>query len=423
MKTTIGRTLIVLFLVATMVACEDDKLYELTITGSGKPIDGAIVSLYNDDNQTVRQTVKTGSDGIARLNVGDRTHVTLSIGYEVFQQKLINTFIKFPVSQTTLNSDTSFGCSNELGTMNITALNVAPETVAAEYLPSENSADLTMATAVTACEQNDGAVSQLLIGRDNLNTMTEYGFLKDVEFVNGGSYEIALDQSPTIIPWNLTTNGKLLVQAEYKGNPYYVNLKEGISGDIGFADQFFTGPYYVLAVWEQPDLEAVVISSYDTVPASLTYQIPDFDVVPQYNQDTDTWSVELTGNNTENVSIVQVVEVYETTTGNFASWIISSPKFDTLKRPELPNEMKAWIDPNNLSSQNISAAAGDSFHESDVLYATFGSIQKLTELDDFRFMSRPVTMTPNNNAAINSKTVTNTSSNKSLRILGSTIRK
>ncbi len=298
-------------------------------TDTRNPLEGAVVSVYEDDNKTILQTITTGADGVADFGSSASGNAALrrsggrfsaSIAYEGPDELLIQTEIDLPEDNYVLFMlDT--GCVPQ-GQISASYDSISADVSAllepffsgdndpltgggASAQVSGGSAEFTDLTVCKEDLQSDGKLTHIASVFDDTGTMLSYGFKTDEIFTDGAVFSTApANTTPDTTSWTATAEPPdgIVVGALRKGVSYSLafsaNQEEASSGTFLTPNQFPADTWRVLASHgglDNSDDQCGTSRPYSSLPASLDISIPDFGVTDfTYNATTQTFEFTIT---------------------------------------------------------------------------------------------------------------------------------
>jgi hypothetical protein len=214
MKTSILIRCVVVVLVLLQSACLYDSnagSLRLTFVDSytKSPLSGVQAVLYNADKKTYASVnVKTsGHDGIVNFESIDESVATISFLYDGYDGKNIRTAVDIPVAAYTFplqitEEPPAVNCTSTV-TLAVDSYPAGAHSIWFEPVNS-HVVDPVKSVSATICDrdrESNGNINLLAIARDANAQLVGYGYLADQALVNGATYTIAMDKTPSTFTW------------------------------------------------------------------------------------------------------------------------------------------------------------------------------------------------------------------------------
>lgn len=325
---------------------------------SNQPVAGVHVILYNADNKTVDTANHKTTDAQGVADFGDigRTRATLGIAYEEGSEaqasRFINLFVDVLAGEIVYYVDDNPAdpeCTSPTVTIDVTP---ATTWFRIEPFGWQVKQPATVPVCGGDLQEDDGLLSILVLAGDPFSGVTSYGFLLDLQVVDGATYTVETTRTPTSVIWSTdpaTPLDSLIVGGTRQGVEYN-NLASDFSraatGMVGVPTDFPVDRHWVEGVVGDGMGATIRVSrkQYTPLPTTVTLPVPDYDISSlTYDAATRTFAWTVSGTTPRDVL---VVEGSSHPAGSpAAEWRVAMAGGATgFQLPDLPSPIDTWVD-------------------------------------------------------------------------------
>ena len=368
------------------------------------PVSGAYVILHNDDG-TVKDYKTTGNDGIAALgNIGqDRITFTVACvedSYGTHTGYSLMSGIGVPYLKDKENIIKVWRKTGKKGTINVSTNPTGGEIILGEEglvtcwgSFSSGSIDIYPENL-----QSDGKIS---LGGFN---STNYGFLLDQNFQDGGNYTVNLDKQLQEVSFTSNIPIEQISATAYRKNMSYPIGYGGYfgqtSGSFSVAKDIPDAVYWISAGTGGYDSSTnidtwiYVEKKYSSLPNSLSINMPNLSVDSiNYNGQNVSWTI---GGTTEKDSTTIELTFGDVNSYSWTDWDIevnpSTTSWDITKL-KLPQEIEGWLFNYHLESVFVEVYNYDTVHGFDNLVQTYLENPDFPQFNEEDFAQRGLYIT------------------------------
>ena len=354
---------------------------------SEQPVSNVSISIYESDNQTIEQTIVTGNDGVADFGnvtamldhslAGVSGHVTVTVAFP--DRLIITLFNIIPGNYTIYNDDTD-DCNSQ-GTVNATFDNIDGSAQSALLAPyfglgggggmstiAQVSGGTAAFTGVSVCSntmQDDGKISFLALANSETD-LVGYGYILDQTLEDAATYNGTAALLPTNITWtSIDPVMSISVGAIRKGVNYrllgsWASQISATSGSFSAVNQFPDALLSLMAAREETVNNSYITGSrqYSSLPSDVQIEFTDNDITTfGFDAGTGVFTWTVTGSSP--IDIIFISASFDAATDVDWELIFSSDANGSITLPDLPTEVQAWFNPEDIIADDTGLTLTD----------------------------------------------------------------